>query len=586
MSGQCEAIIQAGPRKGMRCENTSDSQYCSKHTRHIIIDKAKSDNIRYCDIARGCFTVLEDTQSKCTHCLHKSRINERKRNAKKRSDPNLCLDCGVLMTDVTRAKGKHDKLLRRCIKCYEKHLKCEESRPVRERNYKEESFKNKNVAWNHYVKGAKQRNLDFKLTKTEFNELIIQECFYCNYHKSGEVNGIDRINNDKGYITENVVTCCQTCNTLKGASHPQEFIDKIMAIYNYKEKDEAINDTLVNKWKSTYLSRIAPTYKSYSKNAIKRNIDFKLNEEEFKTIVEHQCYLCGIPTSDINKNGIDRFDNNLGYILDNCRPCCGHCNLMKRDIPYEVIIDKVNKISLKYNAISLYFSTFDIKQRTSKISARETNEAPIIADKVERDYKPLNEVIVPYSDESLKVKELLNTLTLETEQEITPHKQWKSRQIYDAIMTNTENTYKEHCEANNDLSKVPTWDTDWIEFVLSVKGRTFEDSEKRIKDFVENLRRIRHNALCYKKNSKLIEKDERQQWPATTVVRAFLEGKIDKFKEFTENAAGDNPSDPKWQKRWGAFIESLESNKDNPTQLKSLCSKFMTLQRTKKYRRS
>jgi hypothetical protein len=586
MSGQCEAIIQTGPRKGTRCENISDSQYCSKHIRHTLIDKAKEKNIRYCDIARGCFTILEDTQSKCTQCLHKSRINERKRNAKKRDDPNLCLDCGILMTYVTRAKGKHDKLLRRCIKCYEKLLKCEESRPVRERNYKEESFKNKNVAWNHYVKGATQRKLDFKLTKTQFNELIIQECFYCNYHKSGEVNGIDRIDNDKGYIIENVVTCCQTCNSLKGASHPQEFIDKIIAIYNYKEKSEVIDYAIVDKWKSTYLSRSTPTYKSYSKNATKRNIEFRLNEEEFKNIVAQPCYLCGIATSDKNKNGIDRVNNNLGYIISNCCSCCGHCNLMKRDIPYDIIIDRVQKISLKYDILTLYFSTFDIKTRTSKISARETNETPIIADKVEREYKPLNEIIVPTSDEPLKVKELLNTLTIEPELEITPHKQWKSQQIYDAIIANNENTYKEYCEANNDLSKIPTWESDWIEFVLSVKGRTFEESEKYIKDFVENLRRIRHNTLCYKKNSKLLDSDSRQQWPATTVVRAFLEGKIDKFKEFTENATGDKPDDSKWQKRWSAFVESLESNKDNLTQLKALCSKFMTSQRTKKYRRS
>lgn len=585
MTGQCEAIIQAGPRKGMRCENISDSQYCSKHIRHTLIDKAKEENIRYCDISRGCFTVLEYEQAKCTQCLHKSRINERKRNAKKRGDLNLCLDCGVLMTETTRAKGKHDKLLRRCIKCYEKHLKSEESRPVRERNYKEEAFKNKNVAWNHYVKGAKQRNLDFKLTKTEFNELIVQECFYCTYYKSGEVNGIDRIDNDKGYITENAVACCQTCNSLKGASHPQEFIDKIIAVYNYTEKNEVINDAFVEKWKSTYLSRTTPTYKGYSKNATKRNIDFKLNEDEFKTIVAQSCYLCGISTSDINKNGIDRVNNNVGYIVDNCQSCCGHCNLMKKDIPYEVIIDRVNKIALKYEVLTLYFSTFDINPRSSKISARETNNAPVIAEKVEREYKPLNEIITPSSnDESLKIKEMSNNLVKDLEP--TPLKQWKSRQIYDAIIENNENAYKEFCEEHNDLSKVPSWEIDWAEFVLSVKGYTFEESEKRIQNFIENLRRIRHNALCYKKNSKLLEKDERQQWPASTVARAFLEGKIDRFKEFTENATGDTPDEPKWKKRWDAFIETLEANRTNPTQLKILCSKFMASQRVKKYRRS
>lgn len=187
-------------------------------------------------------------------------------------------------------------------------------------------------------------------------------------------------------------------------------------------------------------------------------------------------------------------------------------------------------------------------------------------------------------DDILKIKEIMNSSNKDPKP--TPLKQWKSRQIYDAIIENNEIKYKEFCEEHNDLIKVPTWETDWIEFILSVKGRTFEESEERIHNFIENLRRIRHNALCYKKNSKLLERDERQQWPASTVARAFLEGKIDRFKEFTENATGDTPDEPKWKKRWDAFIENLEANRTNPTQLKVLCSKFMASQRAKKYRRS
>ena len=187
-------------------------------------------------------------------------------------------------------------------------------------------------------------------------------------------------------------------------------------------------------------------------------------------------------------------------------------------------------------------------------------------------------------DDVLKIKEIINSL--DKDPNLTPLKQWKSKQIYDVIIENNENVYKEFCEEHNDLSKVPTWETDWTEFILSIKGCTFEESEKCIQNFIENLRRIRHNALCYKKNSKLLEKDERQQWPASTVARAFLEGKIDKFKEFTENATGDASDNPKWKKRWDAFIETLEANRDNPTQLKILCSKFMASQRAKKYRRS
>jgi len=134
------------------------------------------------------------------------------------------------------------------------------------------------------------------------------------------------------------------------------------------------------------------------------------------------------------------------------------------------------------------------------------------------------------------------------------------------------------------VSLLPTWETDWVTFVLSIKGRPEAEATPIISTFVENLRRIRHNKLCFEKNASLVEKEDRQQWPAVTVVRAFLDGKIDTFKAFTEASTDENPADPKWIKRWKSFMESLEEARDHPDQMKTLCSKFMTAQRTKKYR--
>ena len=80
----CQALIQQGDKKGQPCNKSiKEDIYCSKHKRQAIIDKAEKEQIRYCDIARGCYTVLEDHQVTCTHCLHKARITDRKRNDKK-----------------------------------------------------------------------------------------------------------------------------------------------------------------------------------------------------------------------------------------------------------------------------------------------------------------------------------------------------------------------------------------------------------------------------------------------------------------------------------------------------------------------
>ena len=187
-----------------------------------------------------------------------------------------------------------------------------------------------------------------------------------------------------------------------------------------------------------------------------------------------------------------------------------------------------------------------------------------------------NEVIVPKESPSTEIQQLI-----EKKEEVIVPKQWKTKQIYEFIQENEENHYKSHCEQNNDMSKHPNWDDTWITFVLSVKGKSYQESEPIIKAFVENLRRIRHNQLCAK---DIVEKENREQWPAITVVRAFLEGKLDKFKAYQESH--ESSDDPKWIKRWSAFVITLEKYRDDEGKLKDLCSKFMTARRIKRYRAS
>jgi hypothetical protein len=69
-----------------------------------------------------------------------------------------------------------------------------------------------------YVKGAARRNYAFELSMEEFIELIFSPCYYCgetgDVHKSHR-NGVDRVDNSKGYVKGNVVSCCWNCNLLK-----------------------------------------------------------------------------------------------------------------------------------------------------------------------------------------------------------------------------------------------------------------------------------------------------------------------------------------------------------------------------------
>ena len=43
-------------------------------------------------------------------------------------------------------------------------------------------------------------------------------------------------------------------------------------------------------------------------------------------------------------NGVDRKDNNLGYTIDNCVPCCHRCNSMKSNLSYQNFIQHISNI--------------------------------------------------------------------------------------------------------------------------------------------------------------------------------------------------------------------------------------------------
>jgi hypothetical protein len=488
----CQALVQQGSRKGQSCTNETDTAYCSKHLRQGIIEKAQKENTRLCDVSRGCYTVLEDHQSKCTYCLHQARIRDRKRNDEKRQDSSLCLDCGSKLTEESRAKGKHNKSLRRCIPCYEKLQKYESQRPSRERNYRAEAFTNKHVLWNHYVKGAQKRQIDFTLPKARFNELICFPCFYCKYTKDGEVVGLDRLNNNEGYTEGNCVPCCAPCNILKGTQHPQEFIDKLSAIHKYAATKEPISSEMVYRWSTTYPSKSVPIYTSYQKSANTRNIIFTITEPEFSALIKLPCYICGLPSSDTNKNGIDRFDNSKGYVEGNCRPCCGHCNLLKKNIPYDTILEKAGKNIEQYVYLTDFISTKHIPIRLSKVEPRVKVVKPLLQEPVVIIHKPLNEVILPKEETCAEIQQML-------EKPVRPVKQWKSKQIFESIQEGKEAVYKAFCESTNHLQS--TWQEDWSSFLLSVRGKTFEQIEGIIRAFIESLRRIRHNELCAKKKS-------------------------------------------------------------------------------------
>lgn len=85
----------------------------------------------------------------------------------------------------------------------------------------------------HYVSGAKKRGKEFAITLEDFTEITKLPCYYC-----GEEiikRGIDRLNNEIGYLKENCVPACTLCNMMKKIMTKQDFLNHIVKIYKHNQ---------------------------------------------------------------------------------------------------------------------------------------------------------------------------------------------------------------------------------------------------------------------------------------------------------------------------------------------------------------
>jgi len=117
-----------------------------------------------------------------------------------------------------------------------------EAKALRKESYKENKGKilESNRKWrtesingrlSSYIKGAKSRDLEWSITKEEFISFWGRDCHYC----GSEIPtvGLDRIDSSIGYVMDNILPCCTTCNRMKNSHSTNYFIEHIKKIANH-----------------------------------------------------------------------------------------------------------------------------------------------------------------------------------------------------------------------------------------------------------------------------------------------------------------------------------------------------------------
>jgi hypothetical protein len=191
-----------------------------------------------------------------------------------------------------------------------------------------------------YAYSSELKNNAFELSRDEFEELVKQPCNYCGIIQDRGTecfNGVDRVDNAVGYILSNCVSCCKMCNYMKKTLSADVFIARAEHILTF-------NSIVQGNLYPEIFSEHNCSYSHYKDSALSRNIEFAITQEDFEKVVKKNCYMCGKSTSQTHTNGIDRYDNDIGYVVKNLRPCCGGCNYMKRDYSYEDIFCKFRLI--------------------------------------------------------------------------------------------------------------------------------------------------------------------------------------------------------------------------------------------------
>ena len=137
--------------------------------------------------------------------------------------------------------------------------------------------------------------------------------------------GIDRFDNDHGYMMSNVVPSCWTCNNIKSAHtwpDVKTHLQAIMACSITKDLTDAAPFNPRGCETST-----SDRIKGLKRSALKRGHELGLSDEKMEEFFSSNCVYCD--ASPNPHNGIDRVDNDNGYTKENSVACCTICNFMK-----------------------------------------------------------------------------------------------------------------------------------------------------------------------------------------------------------------------------------------------------------------
>ncbi len=186
--------------------------------------------------------------------------------------------------------------------------------------------------WTFLLSGAEQRHIPVEMTMEQYGTLLFRPCNYCG--RDG-CRGLDRVDSSLGYSLDNCVPCCVWCNMMKGRKTSDQFLKMCLHLVWVWSKGSR-----GQQHEEAFTRRGSVGLAGYKRGASDRGLDFLLTKNEFQSLVSQPCHYCATPAA----KGIDRVDNDQGYIQGNVVPACITCNHAKKSTTVDEFRGQVDAI--------------------------------------------------------------------------------------------------------------------------------------------------------------------------------------------------------------------------------------------------
>ena len=377
----------------IRCQSCLEKEREQERNR-----RANSKSTTNTDTHQTCSTCCQEFENSlfvgvnggntktCKNCRESNRIQDQKRDKEHRNELDRIASKKPERKEVKQQwnENNYEKVVMKSMNYRQRQIETDvegylnknsenakqwrENNPEKNKENNKSRLENIKIHYSNYTRCAGDKNLDFEISQEEFNKIVNEPCHYCNIIQERGFNGVDRLDSNTGYVIDNCVSCCKTCNYMKCSLSADVFLKRIEHILTYNKK---INGRYFSE---EFCDTDAASYTQYKTRACNKSLPFEITKDEYVELIKSNCYLCGRKSYEKHKNGIDRVNNNLGYTMSNVKSCCGSCNHIKKDLELDELFSKMTEIFLKCK-IKVETTTIICKtHKPSKNIVKNTNK--------------------------------------------------------------------------------------------------------------------------------------------------------------------------------------------------------------------